>query len=136
MKRTFTEGEREALLKNEHVKRCSARSITFSPDFKVEAVRQYEEGMRSRDIFIKAGFDLDIIGRQKPKWLLRDWNKLPQQKGLVGLQKEGRGSGKGGGRPKTTGLTEAERIKQLEAQVAYLKAENDFLAKLRAKQRE
>ena len=48
---------------------------------------------------------------------------------------ENRGKGRGGGRPKTKGITPEDRIKRLEAENAYLKAENDFLAKLRAKRR-
>jgi hypothetical protein len=55
---------------------------------------------------------------------------------LIGLQIETRGGHNGGGRFKTKGLTETEKIKKLEAEVAYLKAENDFLAKLRAKRAE
>jgi hypothetical protein len=46
-----------------------------------------------------------------------------------------RGRGRGGGRPRVKG-TDADKIKWLEAKVAYLKAENDFLVKLRAKRSE
>lgn len=136
MKTTFTHSEREALLHNEHVVRCSATSITYSPAFKVLAVKRYQEGLSPQSIFREAGFDLRVIGRQRPKWLLRDWSTLSREQGLTGLQKEGRGSSGKGGRPKTKSVTDEERIKQLEAKVAYLKAENDFLAKLRAKRKE
>jgi hypothetical protein len=45
--------------------------------------------------------------------------------------------GKGGGRPKKIKDTnDTDKIKRLEAEVAYLKAENDFLIKLRAKRAE
>ena len=77
-----------------------------------------------------------MIGRKKPKSLIRDWNRIFKEKGLDGLKTETRGRGSGGGRPKTRDLTDADKIKRLEAQVAYLKAENDFLAKLRAKRAE
>ena len=39
------------------------------------------------------------------------------------------------GRPKTKGLTDTDKIKRLKIEVAYLKAKNDFLVKLRAKER-
>jgi hypothetical protein len=43
--------------------------------------------------------------------------------------------GHGGGRPKTKNLSDKEKIEYLETKVAYLKAENDFLAKLRAQRK-
>ena len=43
-------------------------------------------------------------------------------------------AGQSGGRPKSiAGLTDKEKLKRLEAEVAYLKEENRFLAKLRKK---
>jgi hypothetical protein len=53
---------------------------------------------------------------------------------LSGLQNDGRGKTKGfnQGRSRIKGLTDVDKIKRLEATVAYLKAENDFLAKLRS----
>ena len=65
---------------------------------------------------------------------MHDWNKIFRLKGGAKLKVETRG--RGGGRPKTKHLGGEEKIKYLEAQVAYLKAENDFLAKLRAKRAE
>jgi hypothetical protein len=72
-----------------------------------------------------------IIGEDTPKESLRRWNRVYKLKGLDGLV-ESRGKSSGGGRPKTKDLTDADKIKRLETEVAYLKAENDFLAKLRA----
>ncbi len=50
--------------------------------------------------------------------------------GGSGLLIEARG--RGGGRPKKINLTDSDKIKRLEIEVAYLKEENNFLAKLRA----
>ena len=49
---------------------------------------------------------------------------------------EARGRHTKNNKPKTKDLSSTEKIKWLEAEVAYLKAENDFLAKLRAKRKE
>jgi transposase len=122
------------LVSNKNVSKCSDKSISFNKEFKLRAVKQYEEGMTSREIFRQANFDLNVIGKNTPKYCLRRWNKTYKVKGLVGLESEARG--RGGGRPKTKGLAEKDKIKRLEAEVAYLKAENDFLAKLRAKRAE
>ena len=100
------------------------------------AVKQYnEEGLTSREIFRQAGFDLNMVGRDTPKSCLKRWNRTYKKKGLVGLQTETRGGG-GGRRPKTKKMTGQDRIEYLEAEVAYLRAENDFLIELRAKRAE
>ena len=134
-KRRFTKEEIEILSKNENVSKCSEKAITYCNAFKVKAVKQYKEGKSSRDIFTGDGFDLRIIGKDNPKEHLRQWNKIVKTKGLEHLRNETRG--KGSGRPKKPkDLTDADKIKRLEAEVAYLKAENDFFMKLRAKRAE
>lgn len=103
------------------------------------AIKRYEEeGLVASQIFVEAGFDLDVIGKHIPDDRLSRWRKIYQREGADGLSKERRGKalGKGKGRPKTRGVTDQDKIERLEATVAYLKAENDFLAKLRAKRRE
>ena len=130
-KRIFTEEQRAVLLNNSNVIKCSEKAITYSKEFKIKAVRQYNEGMSSSQIFIEAGIDPKIVGRKSPKDRLRDWRKIYSRKGEDGLLCKKRG----GGRPKTKGITPEYRIKRLEAEVAYLRAENDFLVKLRAKRR-
>jgi len=121
-------------LRNENVSGCSERSITYSNDFKIKAVKLYKQGLTSREIFKQAGFDLNTIGRDQPQSCLKRWNKTWRAKGEGGLAIETRGRT---GRPKKPkDLSDADKIKWLEAEIAYLKAENDFLAKLRAKRAE
>jgi len=134
-KRIFTKEQIQELLKNKNIKNCTEKSITYSERFKINAIKLYEQGLTSSEIFRKAGFDLNIIGRHQPKECLGRWRKLVRKKGVCGLS-EARGKHNQGGRPKTKDLSSVERIKWLEAEVAYLKAENDFLAKLRAKRKE
>jgi hypothetical protein len=130
-KRIFTKEQIEILKSNINVKNCSERSILYSRDFKIKAVKQYEEGLTGREIFDLAGFDLKIIEKDTPKGCLKRWNKIYKKKGIIGLEKDFRGIN--GGRRKKIEIIEKDRIKRLEAEVAYLKAENDFLIKLRAK---
>ena len=135
--RIFTKEQIESLLRNNNVKSCSEKSVTYTTAFKQQAVELYEQGLTSTEIFKQAELDLHIIGKDGPGECLGRWRRIVKNKGVEGLvEARGQNCGKGGGRPKTKGLTEAERIEYLEAQVAYLKAENDFLAKLRAKRRE
>lgn len=129
----FTEEQIKELLKNKNVIRCSAKSISYSPAFKARAIRSSrEQGLSPQQIFKAAGFRIETIGNHTPKDCIDRWRKKTRRHGLDSLRKDERGKGKGGGRPKLSGLTDRERIEYLEAKVAYLKAENDFLTKLRA----
>lgn len=130
-KRIFSKEEIKTLLRNKNVAGCSSKSISYGKDFKTSAVKKYHEGLTPREIFRQAEFDIEIIGFKSPKDCLRRWRKIFRQKGDAGLQADYRG--KSGGRPKTNWSNEKEKIRYLETQIAYLKAENDFLAKLRKK---
>lgn len=130
-KRLFTQEEIASLLKNKRIVRASEKSITYHADFKLAAIKRYREGLPPAAIFREAGFNLAIIGRDAPKWHLTQWRKKFNEKGAAGLQNDGRGS-HATGRPRNPAhMNEKEKLKYLEAQVAYLKAENGFLAKLR-----
>jgi hypothetical protein len=134
-KRRFSQEEVDILSKNKNVKKYSEKSITYAADFKVRAVERYKEGLPSRDIFREAGFSLNMIGKNIPNDCLKAWNKTYHKKGESALRTETRG--KGGGRPKKVkDANDIDKIKRLEAEVAYLKAENDFLIKLRAQRAE
>ncbi len=134
-KRVLSKEQVETLLQNPNVERCSERTISYHKDFKVLAVRKYREGLPPSEIFRQAQFDIDMIGRRNaPNEYLSRWRKIFKDKGESGLKADGRGKSKGGGRfKKFTNLTNKEKLKRLEAEVAYLKEENRFLVKLRKK---
>lgn len=132
-KRIFSEEQINGLLQNQNVERCSDKSISYQKNFKIEAVKKYQEGFLPIEIFKQAGFSIYIIGHETPERCLHRWRKVFRDKGIKELSVETRGRGKGGGRPKVNWSNEKEKIKYLETQIAYLKAENDFLAKLRKK---
>ncbi len=128
-KRRFTEAQIAELSKNKNVSKCSAKSITYSKEFEVLAVKQYYEGSSAVSIFEEAGFNVGLIGKEIPRSSLTRWRKIYNLRGTGRLSVETRGRS---GRPRKTVLNDAERIKRMEVEIAYLKAENDFLAKLRA----
>jgi hypothetical protein len=130
-KRIFAKDQIKILLQNQNVEMCSERSISYRKDFKVLAVKKYHEGLPPNEIFKQARFDIDMIGHETPKNCLGRWRKVFKDKGIRELSVETRG--RGGGRPKTNWLDKKEKIRHLEAEVAYLKEENRFLAKLRKK---
>jgi hypothetical protein len=114
-KRIFSGEEQELLRNNPNVQYCSEKSITYTTVFKKHAVHQYEAGLTSIEIFKQAGFSLDLVGKHQPK----DCGDL-----------------RGKHKSERVIRTETDRLKWLEAEVKYLKAENAFLAQLRAKRAE
>lgn len=130
-RRIFTQEQIEALLQNPNVEGCSEKSIRYRKEFKVWAVHRYHQGLPPSEIFQQAKFSITMIGQEVPDDCLLRWRKIFKEKGEEGLMVDGRGKSKAGGRPKTIWQNDQEKIKYLEAKVVYLKAENDFLAKLR-----
>jgi len=135
-KRMFTKEQIVEMHNNPNVVSCSDKSITFSKEFKINAIRLYkEEYLSSTEIFRQAGFDANTIPKKQAKDCLHRWSRINQKKGPGGLS-ENRGKSKPKREPKTVDLADSDKIKRLETEVAYLRAENDFLAKLRAKRTE
>jgi len=132
----FTNEEVLELRNNPNVVTCSHKAITYSKDFKLRAVKQYlDESLSCNEIFRLAGFNISALGRNIPKDRIGDWKYIYRTCGEAGLTTERRGLNSSG-RPKINGLSEKERVERLEAEVAYLKSENDFLRRLRAKRAE
>jgi transposase-like protein len=134
MRKIFSSEELAQLRKNPCVFSCALRSIIYTYEFKKRALQLHAEGVSSKEIWRRAGFDISRWKKDYCKDTIKDWKRIVKNKGLEGLSKL-RGS-EATGRPKTKGLTDADKIKRLELQVKYLEAENDFLAKLRAKRAE
>lgn len=132
VKKKYTEEQRKALLSNKNVAKLGQGVITYTVEFKVKAVKQYQqEYLKPHEIFREAGFDIEMIGKNKPKNCLERWNKTYKEQGVNGLLEH-----KAGGRPKgSKKKTDKDKIKRLELEVKYLKAENHFLAELRAKRK-
>lgn len=133
-KRIFSKKQIEALLQNPNVAGCSKKSISYHKDFKILAIKKHYDGLPPLEIFKQAGFSINMIGHEVPKKSLHRWRKIFKEKGEKGLKIDGRGQGKAGGRLKNlANLTDKEKLKRLETEIAYLKEENHFLAKLRKK---
>lgn len=132
----FTLEQIDQLLANKNVSKCSSKSITYKKEFKIWAVNKYFNGGYSPNmIFDEAGFDIDMIGRDKPKSCLGRWRRTHALKGEGALLKENRG-GLGRRKKQPQFKDKDEEIKYLKAKITYMDAENDFLAKLRGLKRE
>jgi transposase len=136
MNRTlFTEEDMRKLNVNPNVQHVSETNITYAAAFKLAAVRAYMEGQTPVEIFLKAGFDLDIIGHKKPKHSLKRWRDAYAARGEAGLLEEQRGKGSSGRKPSGKFSAE-EELKRAKARIKLLEAEVDFLKKLEALERQ
>lgn len=134
-KRLFSPEQITDLLRNPNVAKCSERYVSYSEEFKIQALKLYrEQGFSPMQIFIDAGFNPDLIGYDIPKDRLKAWNKLWKRGKFSKKTNMSSSSDKIAqkGRPKNKWSSEADQIEYLKAKVAYLQAENDFLARLRS----
>lgn len=130
---SFTKKEQELLAQNPYVIRCSDHSITYVPEFKQRALRaHFREGKDARTIFAEANFPPTIVASKVPHSRLKAWRKVAGALEEKYDFKDRRGQM---GRPRSpldvSKMTTEERIQYLEAKVAYVDAENDFLAQAR-----
>jgi transposase-like protein len=131
----FNENQVNELSKNKNVLRCSNKSITYSQEFKLKALKLYfEEGVCPNQIFEEAGFPQGWLGKYRASNCLKKWKDKYKNEGQDSLLKETRGAP---GKRKTWMVPkdEKKKIEYLETKIAYLEAENDFLAKLRGLKR-
>lgn len=129
-RKPYTVQEKEELLKSDAIERIANSSSTYSKEFKVFAVGEYMTGKTPLQIFIEAGINVNILGREQPKRCLERWNKIHSKYGINGLLQENRGTGSSG-RPSKKVLTTEEKLAKLERENEILKEQVHFLKKLR-----
>jgi hypothetical protein len=134
MRTTFSNEELVELRKHPCVFSCTSNSINYTYEFKKHALEEHERGVIARDIWKQAGFDTSKWKEFYFRSTLRDWKRIVRRGNISNLNLQG-------GVQHDDGMTkslraEKDKIKRLELQVRYLQAENDFLAKLRAKRAE
>lgn len=131
MRTTFSSDEIAELKKNPCVFDCTEKSLYYTHEFKQRALELQAEGVHTKEIWRRSGFDVRKWKDEYFRGTLRDWRAVVEKHGVEGLAKRG-------GTPHDRGpdYTSRDTLKRLELQVKYLKAENDFLATLRAKRAE
>ncbi len=127
----FTEEQMRILEANPNVLRVTESAITYTPAFKLAALQAYMLGQTPSEVFIQAGFNLDVIGHQKPKHSLKRWRDTFNQYGEKGLTTERRGKGSTGRKPARE-LSAEDELKRAKAKIKLLEAQVDLLKKLDA----
>ncbi len=124
----YSELQIKKLEGNPNVFRVSETNISFTPVFKLAAVKAYKAGKTPNEIFLEAGFDLDMFSSRKPKESLKRWRSIYAAHGKAGLLEERRGKGSSG-RPSSKGLSIEEKLRRAEAKIKLLEIENEFSKK-------
>lgn len=123
-KNHFTEEQQNELRNNPFVQKVSATTITYTKEFKERFEEEYRTGKLPSQILIDMGINPRIIGKKRK-------NSIVQRIKIYEHRPEGCEDTRknNSGRPSTKELTDAERIKQLELKIEYLKQENQFIKK-------
>lgn len=117
---TFSSEELEQLRDNPWVSKVASNRIYYTKAFIRHALKRQAEGFSAREIFLEAGIPLHSFNHVYAKDAIKQWRRNGRDKDVRP------------GRPKKAPDAPEERLRYLEAQVAYLKAENAFLVQLRA----
>lgn len=127
----FTEAEVFELRNNSYVEKVSTSSITYTKSFKEYFILKHNQGIQPMEIFRSADFNPTMLGRSRINNASSRWRRQAlRESGLKDTRKDN------SGRPRTSDLSEVEELNLLKNQVAYLKAENEFLKKLEQAERE
>jgi transposase-like protein len=125
---THSNEEIALLNKNPYVVKCYGRTIKYTFEFKMKVLELHSQGVTSKEIWKRLGFDISKWRKGYAKDCIVEWQKLVKKRGFGGLQSRWFKD--------KSESSEAKKIRRLELEVRYLKTENDFLAQLRAKRAE
>lgn len=129
-RKPYTVQEKEILLQSMAIENIANSSATYTKEFKLYAVGEYLSGKTPLEIFIEAGVDIDILGREQPQRCLSRWLKIHRTYGPNGLLQENRGVNSTG-RPSKKELSIEEKYEKTLKENEILKMQVEYLKKLR-----
>ena len=132
-KKTFSDEEVRSLSNNKCVKKVSNKSITYTNEFKIHFIAEYNNWKSPRTIFEEAGFNIDVIGLRRIDCSSSRWRKAYNENGVLGLDDTRRNNS---GRPREREVTKDDIIAKQNAEIEYLKAEVELLKKLELQERQ
>ena len=125
----FTQEQLEILRRNPYTEWVSPQRIHYTMDFKIFALKESNAGVSSVKIFEKAGYDPEILGKQRIYCTIK---KIRQQAASPEGLQQSRGA-KSAKRFATEELNKKKNstaIKQLQDRIVYLEQEIEFLKKI------
>ena len=124
-KNYFTEEQVVKLRKNIYVKNVTEKSITYTDEFKLHFINEYNLGKQPNQIFKEADFDVYVLGEERIKSASRRFKKYNNRiEGLADTRKNN------SGRRPNKKLSLAEENELLKKQNIKLQQELEFLKKM------
>ena len=124
-KNYFTEEQVVKLRKNIYVKNVTEKAITYTDEFKLHFINEYNLGKQPKQIFKEADFDIYVLGEERIKSSSRRFRKNNNRiEGLADTRKNN------SGRRPNKKLSLAEENELLKKQNAKLQQELEFLKKM------
>ena len=124
-KNKFTKEQIQQLSANKNVRRVSETTISFHEDFLKRYYSERINEKRPKDIFQENGIDPEILGKSRIKSFdIHTRRKAERESGFSDERKLNQR------RPKNTPQADADRITQLEHELAYTRQEVEFLKKI------
>lgn len=118
----YTKEQVMELLKNTYIKSCTNKNISFTKEFKIELLKQSDKWVFYKDIFKNFWFPDYIVNSEIPRNSLNRWKKNINTKWIIEENKWRK-------KKENTdfqNMNSEEKVKFLEAKVAYLEEVNEF----------
>ncbi len=123
--RILPEAIKNRLLSNQFIEKISNSNISYTSEFKIQAIKAHLKGKSPAEIFDEAGIDVSPFVKNYAVKTISRWKKIYLKDGKHGLVKEQRGKN-------ATGRPKSKEFSSVEAELEYLRLENEFLKKLHA----
>ena len=116
----------QKLQEHPYVLKATEWTVSFTPAFKKMAYEDYYGGKSMRQIFIDAGFDIEMLGDKR----IENFRNKLLAKSKINSDFEDLRKNNCRKEAQSTAAQMAKRIRELEHRNAYLEQENDFLKKI------
>ena len=121
----FSKEDIKVLESNENVRRVSEQSVSFTEEFTRKFYNERINGKRPEDIFRENGIDPEMLGQSRIKsYDFHTRRNAEREYGFIDIRKLNHR------RPKKKPESDADRITQLEHELAYTRQEVEFLKKI------
>ena len=129
--KNFTEKEMNELRKHPYIQSVTSTLITYTDEFKRIFIAEDRDGKLPREIFRDHGFDVDLLGGSRIRKAAYRLRKAYKKQGIDGLNDARKHPSK----KEKKEVSIKEQYARMEAQIQFLKAENELLKKLEMMER-
>jgi hypothetical protein len=115
----LTLDQQKILSSNPNVRKVSASTVQYTPEFKIKALSSIKASRSANSIFREAKIPIDWFGKEYARKRIQEWRKLAHQHGEEYFHQEQRGRSIKQ-HSEYQQMTETEKVKHLELKVEAL----------------